>query len=86
MKLKHMLAHLSTSKTNFEEEPYTYVCQGEGPITIKYLIDYFNANKDIKKSRIAYIKENQIHNNKPAAIIENLDEDLSGQVGSFRYD
>ena len=27
-----------------------------------------------------YIKENQIHNNKPAAIIENLDEDLSGQA------
>ena len=69
-------------KRTLEEEPYTYVCQGEGPITIKYLIDYFNGKiKDIKKiPGLWYIKENQIHNNKPAAIIENLDEDLSGQA------
>ncbi len=69
-------------KRTLEEEPYTYVCQGEGPITIKYLIDYFNGKiNDIKKiPGLWYNKENQIHNNKPAAIIENLDEDLNGQA------
>jgi anaerobic magnesium-protoporphyrin IX monomethyl ester cyclase len=37
-------------KQTLEEEPYTYVCQGEGPLTIKNLIDFFDGKiNDIKK-------------------------------------
>ena len=41
--------HLLYQKT-LQEEPYTYVCQGEGPITIENLIKYIDGSlKDIKQ-------------------------------------
>ena len=32
-------------KKTLEEEPYDFVCQGEGPITITHLIDHIKKNK-----------------------------------------
>ena len=40
-------------KKTLEEEPYNYVCQGEGPLTIEYLIKFIDKKlKDIKKIRV----------------------------------
>ena len=42
-------------KRTLQEEPYKYVCQGEGPITVKLLLDYINGTiKDINKIPIVY--------------------------------
>ena len=39
-------------KKTLEEEPYTYVCQGEGPITVIELINFLKGkHKDLKKSQ-----------------------------------
>ena len=37
-------------KKTLEEEPYTYVCQGEGPLTVIELINFLKGKtKDLKK-------------------------------------
>ena len=70
-------------KKTLEEEPYTYVCQGEGPITIKNLVDYLDGTiKDIKNipGLWYFDKDGNISANKPANMFENLDETLPGQA------
>ena len=66
-----------------KEEPYDFVCQGEGPITIVNLIDHIKNNK-IKLEEIPglwyFDHEKNIKSNKRAPMFENLDEDLSGQA------
>mgnify|MGYP001163961416 FL=1 len=70
-------------KKTLQEEPYTYVCQGEGPITIENLIKYIDGSlKDIKQipGLWYYDNDNNISSNTPAKMFENLDINLPGQA------
>lgn len=69
-------------KKTLEEEPYNYVCQGEGPLTIEYLIKFIDKKlKDIKKiPGLWYYEDNNISSNPPAKMFENLDKSLPGQA------
>ena len=65
------------------EEPYNYVCQGEGPLTIINLIDFIKGKiNDVKKIPGLWYrdKDNNISFNKSAKMFEKLDEDLPGQA------
>ena len=65
------------------EEPYNFVCQGEGPITIVKLIEHINNGKN-KLEDIPGLwywdKDKNLKSNKPASMFENLDQDLPGQT------
>ena len=70
-------------KKTLEEEPYDYVCQGEGPLTIEYLIQFIDQKlKDVKKipGLWYYDSDNNVTSNPPAKMFENLDETLPGQA------
>ena len=70
-------------KQTLEEEPYTYVCQGEGRLTIKNLIDFFDGKiNDIKKipGLWYFDKDKNLSFNPQAKMFEQLDEDLPGQA------
>ena len=64
------------------EEPYTFVCQGEGPITVEELIKLLKkGKKNYKDVPGLWYKENgEIKNNKSAKMFENLDQSLPGQA------
>ena len=70
-------------KKTLEEEPYTYVCQGEGPITIVKLINYLK-NGSLKLENIEGLwfknENNETVGNKSAKMFENLDETMPGQA------
>ena len=70
-------------KKTLEEEPYDFVCQGEGPKTITKLIDCLNNNNN-KLNEVPglwYIdKDKNVHSNKPSKMFENLDDNLPGQA------
>ena len=70
-------------KKTLEEEPYNFVCQGEGPITIIKLIEHIKTNKT-KLEDIPGLwyrdKDKNIKSNKRAPMFENLDQDLPGQA------
>jgi radical SAM superfamily enzyme YgiQ (UPF0313 family) len=73
-------------KRTLIEEPYTFVCQGEGPKTIEKLLIYLkNKNaKDLKDvPGLWYMEDNQIKNNTMAPMFEDLDNDLPGQEWSL---
>ena len=70
-------------KKTLEEEPYNFVCQGEGPVTIEKLIEHIIKNK----TRLEDIpglwywdKNKNIKSNKRAPMFENLDQNLKGQA------
>ena len=70
-------------KKTLEEEPYNFVCQGEGPVTIEKLIEHIKKNK----TRLEDIpglwywdKDKNIKSNKRAPMFENLDQNLKGQA------
>jgi len=65
-----------------KEEPYNFVCQGEGPITIEQLLKVLKkGSKNFSRIQGLWYKENdEIKNNKPSTMFKNLDEDLSGQA------
>lgn len=68
------------------EEPYDYVCQGEGPLTIINLIDFIKGKiNDIKKIPGLWYKDKDknISFNKSAKMFEKLDKDLPGQAWSL---
>ena len=70
-------------KKTLEEEPYTYVCQGEGPITVIELINYLKGNnKDIKKipGLWYFDKDKKVNSNPSAKMFEDLDHNLPGQA------
>tara|TARA_B100001996_G_scaffold377697_1_gene360717 strand:- start:3129 stop:4646 length:1518 start_codon:yes stop_codon:yes gene_type:complete len=70
-------------KKTLEEEPYTYVCQGEGPLTVIELIKFLSGKtKDIKKiPGLWYMdKDKQVSSNPSAKMFEDLDNDLPGQA------
>ena len=65
-----------------KDEPYTFVCQGEGPLTIEGLL------KEIKKEKynyknvpgLWYMDEGQVKFNKSAEMFQDLDNTLPGQA------
>jgi len=70
-------------KKTLEEEPYDFVCQGEGPITIAKVIDHLkgkNINLDTIPGLWYLNKNKEINFNRPAKMFENLNEDLPGQA------
>ena len=70
------------SEKTLREEPYNFVCQGEGPITVSKLIDHLNNNTKLEDiPGLWYLDaEKNIQSNKPAKMFENLDENLPGQA------
>ena len=70
-------------KKTLEEEPYNYVCQGEGPLTVLELINFLKGkNKDIKKipGLWYFDKDKNVCSNPSAKMFENLDQNLPGQA------
>ena len=70
-------------KKTLEEEPYTYVCQGEGPLTVIELINYLKGKtKDLKKiPGLWYLdKDKKVCSNPSAKMFEDLDQNLPGQA------
>ncbi|OQW39694.1 MAG: B12-binding domain-containing radical SAM protein [Nitrospira sp. HN-bin3] len=63
------------------EEPYTYVCQGEGPYTVlgllRVLRDRVGTLKDVPG--LWYREQGVIRSNPPAPLIADLDRELPGQ-------
>ena len=74
-------------KRTLEEEPYNFVCQGEGPITISNLIDVIKNNKkEILKKFQDYgfrDKDKNIISNSKTKMFDNLDIHLPGQDWAF---
>ena len=72
----------SLPKRTLLEEPYTFVCQGEGPLTIQELIKIIKkGSKDYKNvPGLWYNEDGEIKNNKIAPMFENLDQNLPGQA------
>lgn len=68
-------------KKTLEEEPYTYVCQGEGPLTVEGLVKFIkNNNTRIEEiPGLWYFEDGKVKTNKPAKMFENLDKSLPGQ-------
>ncbi len=64
------------------EEPYDFVCNGEGPITIEKLLKNIKSNKKDYQNipGLWYKHDDEIKGNKNAKLFENLDEDLPGQA------
>ena len=70
-------------KKTLEEEPYTYVCQGEGPLTVIELINFLKGKtKDLKKiPGLWYLdKDKKVCSNPSAKMFEDLDQNLPGQA------
>jgi len=63
------------------EEPYRYVCEGEGPITLLALLQVLkSAGKRLHEvPGLWYWENGQVHHNAPAEKISNLDRDLPWQ-------
>lgn len=69
-------------KRTLLEEPYTYVCRGEGPHTVLGLLQVLQGKtaslQDIPG--LWYLDDGQPTSNQPAPLITNLDEVLPGQA------
>jgi radical SAM superfamily enzyme YgiQ (UPF0313 family) len=64
------------------EEPYTYVCQGEGPLTILGLLNFFK-NKNFSLNQVPglwYKDAGEVKFNKMAEMFKNLNKELPGQA------
>jgi radical SAM superfamily enzyme YgiQ (UPF0313 family) len=74
------------SYETISEGVFKFVCQGEGPITIKKLIDHLKKNY-LKLEEIEGLwfknKNGEIVGNKASRMFENLDNDLPGQEWSL---
>lgn len=64
------------------EEPYTYVCQGEGPHTVLGLLQVLKGKHGSLKAvpGLWYLEDGQPMSNQPAPLITSLDEELPGQA------
>lgn len=61
------------------EEPFDFVCQGEGPITIATLYSELIGSCRLEKvPGLWYREKNEIHSNAPASLLQNLDLELPG--------
>ncbi|QPJ65335.1 MAG: radical SAM protein [Candidatus Nitrohelix vancouverensis] len=72
----------SLPERTLSEEPYTYVCQGEGPDTVLNLLQALKAGSDRldKIPGLWYRKDGKIFNNPTAENIVDLDGRLPGQA------
>ncbi len=73
-------------KRTLEEEPYDFVCQGEGPLTISNLIEIIKGNKkDYSKIPGLWYrdKDDHIKSNIRTKMFDNLDLHLPGQDWNF---
>ena len=73
-------------KRTLEEEPYDFVCQGEGPITIANLIDNIKNNKNDynKIPGLWYLdKDKNIQSNIQSKMFDDLDLHLPGQDWNY---
>ena len=71
-------------KQTLENDPYNFVCQGEGPITIEKLLKHLKTSKP-KMNEIEglWFKDkstNDLIGNQRSSMFQNLDRDLSGQA------
>lgn len=63
------------------EEPYTYVCEGEGPYTVLGLIEHLKGRKALSEvPGLVYRDGDRVVNNGFAAKIANLDAELPTQA------
>ena len=61
------------------EESVDFVIQGEGPYTIRGLLNYIKGKEDIKNIRGLWFREDgEIKFTEPASVIQDLDRELSG--------
>ncbi len=71
-------------RQTLENDPYNFVCQGEGPITIEKLINNIKSSKpSISQIEGLWFKDKktgEIVGNKRSEMFQNLDENLSGQA------
>ncbi len=65
-----------------KDEPYTFVCQGEGPLTIEGLLNEIKKEKYNYKNvpGLWYMDEDQVRFNKSAEMFQDLDSTLPGQA------
>jgi radical SAM superfamily enzyme YgiQ (UPF0313 family) len=68
-------------RQTLSEEPYRYVCEGEGPYTVLALLNVlrFGRNAFQEVPGLWYWENGQIHHNPTANKIADLDRELSGQ-------
>ncbi len=68
-----------------KEEPYTFVCQGEGPLTIEKLLKKIKEGKKNYEDvpGLWYFDNQEIKKNKSAPMFEDLDNTLPGQAWSL---
>jgi len=61
---------------------YTFVCQGEGPLTIQGLLDFKKKSKELSEIPGLFYNDNDgyVKSTKPSKMFENLDVDLPGQA------
>jgi anaerobic magnesium-protoporphyrin IX monomethyl ester cyclase len=63
------------------EEPYRYVCEGEGPRTIFHLIEHLKGKSEIEDvPGLWYRQHDRLCHNAPAPLIEDLDAELPRQA------
>ena len=69
-------------RRTLNEEPYDFVCNGEGPITVEKLLKNIKDNKKNYENipGLWYKQNNEVKGNKNAKLFENLDDDLPGQA------
>src|SRR5262249_34840223 len=69
------------AERTIREEPFTYVCQGEGPATVLGLVEYLKGFKPITEVEgLVYWDGGLVRSNNWAGKIKNLDEELPGQA------
>lgn len=69
-------------KLTLETEPYTYICQGEGPYTILGLLEVLNGERDADQVPGLWYRDNDgdIRSTSPAPNIRDLDAELPRQA------
>ena len=69
-------------KRTLLEEPYRYVCQGEGPYTVLRLVEVLKGKSRSLRDvpGLWYVANGQPQSNPPAPVITDLDGELPGQA------
>jgi radical SAM superfamily enzyme YgiQ (UPF0313 family) len=69
-------------EVTLNEGIYTFICQGEGPLTIQGLLDFKKKGKKLSEIPGLWYKDRDGHvkHTKSAKMFENLDADLPGQA------
>ncbi|MEK7357035.1 MAG: cobalamin B12-binding domain-containing protein, partial [Bdellovibrionota bacterium] len=69
-------------RMTLEQEPYTFVCQGEGPVTVRELVKTLKdgSHKFENVPGLWYRENGEIKSNKTADKTKDLDAELPGQA------